>query len=102
MRIWIWTVLLMAATPARAFDLCAMSDVDAKKSPLCLRYMMECTVQAPTEPAPPRYADLSPLQRLEALYMATAGIAAKQCEVFSYEEADAAVRMKLRRIPKED
>ncbi|MGO8840028.1 MAG: hypothetical protein ACLQF1_02505 [Methyloceanibacter sp.] len=69
MRIWVWAVLLLAATPAAAFDLCAMSEDDAKKSPLCLRYMMECTVQAPTG-ASPRYADLSPLQRLEALYMA--------------------------------
>ena len=67
-----------------------MTEEAAYKSPLCVRYLFECTV-TPSGPPSGRYADLSPLQILRLRYLAIFSIAARSCEIFSYQEAEAAL-----------
>jgi hypothetical protein len=61
-------------------------------------YATECTV-TDSYPLKSISLELSSTQRLRYQYFATAAIAAKKCEHYSYREAEAALNAKLRGLP---
>lgn len=75
-----------------------MSEEAAYKSPLCVRYLFECTV-IPKGPPSERFAKLPPLELLRLRYEATFSVAARSCEIFSYVEAEAALNGHLHDLP---
>ena len=89
-------LVFLSVAPAQALDLCELGDAAAYKSPLCIRYVFECTIRAPGSTGDP---GMSIADTMRIQYLLALSVAARNCEEFSYVEADAALSAKMRLIP---
>lgn len=87
-------LLLSSSSPAFAepAQFCLMSKDEAHASPLCVRWYFECRPQGSSE----RTEALDPKERLKLHYNLAFTLAARRCQKFSYQEAEAALSAHLR------
>jgi hypothetical protein len=81
-----------ASLDVRAEPICAMTKPQADKSPLCLRWYFACRR---TEAKPTPGAVLDPVTRNRLMLSIILREAQASCEIFSYQEAFAAMQALL-------
>jgi hypothetical protein len=82
----------MASLDVQAEPICAMTKPQADKSPLCLRWYFACRR---TEAKPSPGAVLDPATRNRLMLSIVLREAQASCEIFSYQEAFAAMQALL-------
>ncbi len=88
------TLALIQTSMARGESLCAMTMQQAAQSPLCVRWHFTCQFKTDGKPSG-QAALLSPTQRYRLLLLIAFQRAQHDCEIFSYQEALAAVQLLL-------
>lgn len=83
------------AQPAQKAAICAMSQEQANKSPLCVRYYFTCEATGVPNTGTGIVANLSMKERERLMLFAVLTLAERNCTDFSYKEALSAMRAKM-------
>lgn len=87
---WMTVALLTAlSTPADALSICSMAEQQAIQSPDCVRWHFVCKYR-PGTGTPPAGVDRATFDKMVATAIFLS--AERACEIFSYQEAFAALR----------